>query len=93
MKDFDFKELVATIFGYAVLALICMGIWGCIFDKTPEPEYSPEPSYETAEDRISELEQENQDLKDRLDNINTMASDRGYDYSDLLDDIEFESQY
>ena len=40
-----------------------------------------------------DLESENEDLKSKLDNIHEMAESRNYDYNDLLDDIEAESEY
>lgn len=45
------------------------------------------------ENEIEDLEAENKDLKERLDNINSLATTRHYYWVELLDDIESESAY
>ena len=67
---------------------------GCTGSNNYYGGYSSDDTYyDELEEKCAELEEENQELKDRLDEINTMATDRYYNYSDILDDIESESDY
>ena len=81
---------------YLFISLIILSLTtsGCVGNSNYNGEYSPEDTYyDELEEKFAKLEKENQELKDRLDEINTMATERCYDYDDLLDDIEFESDY
>ena len=78
-----------------VLVLILSFITsGCVSNNYYTGEYSSEDTYyDKLEEKCTKLEEENQELKDRLDEINSMATERYYNYGDILDDIESESDY
>lgn len=42
---------------------------------------------------INQLQEQIQEYEEKLDRINELASNRNYNYNDLLDDIELESRY
>lgn len=44
------------------------------------------------EQKIEDLEQEKDNYLNKLNTINTISTDRDYNYNDLLDDIEEESE-
>ena len=64
---------------------------GCTICENDDSYYGDQ--IEELEQRVSELETENRELKDKLDNVQNMARSRNYKYSELLDDIEDESEY
>ena len=61
-----------------VLVLILSFITsGCVSNSNYSGEYSSVSTYyEELEEKCAELEEENQELKDRLDEINSMATER-----------------
>ena len=60
---------------------------GCTGSNNYYGGYSSDDTY------YNELETENQELRDRLDEINTLATDRYDNYGNILDEIEYESDY
>lgn len=52
-----------------------------------------ESKIEELEETNADLETENKELKEKLDDIQSVAISRGENYSDILDDIEQKSLY
>lgn len=67
---------------------------GCTGSNNYYGGYSSDDTYyNELEEKCNELETENQELRDRLDEINTLATDRYDNYGNILDEIEYESDY
>ncbi len=84
---------------YMRILLVLISVLFMLTGCTSSTDYLNEEIQEL-ESRIEDLEsenfdlrQENEELREKLDNINSIASDRNYNYSRLLDDVENESLY
>lgn len=86
------KEKILNGIGIIAVCSLLIGFYYILWkDNANKPDY--EDLDFVCEEYYSELKQENKELKEKLDNINQMASDRDYNYNELLDDIEAESIY
>lgn len=83
-----FKEVSISL-----LLLISVFVFlGCSSTEHDEEVYYEDPTVEL-EEQIKALEEENSNLKNKLDSIYDKAYYRDYNYNDILDDIEEESLY
>lgn len=80
IKDFFKDTNKGVVFGFIFFIMICWNI------KTDYRHINPQKTKYTLK-----LEEENQKLKDKIENIHQIASDRSSDYSEILDNIEAES--
>jgi len=85
---YKYKKNISIIFFIICLIFV---LSGCTVCENSDDYYTEQ--IDELESRVSELESENEELKDKLDNIQTMSSERNYNYKYLLDDIEDESFY